>query len=117
MRALPQARFASSPLVVLAIATSAGILTRHYFGLESNAVFAFDIVASLSFTIGTIVFAAKKNLTIASILLIAAFFCAGVALSLIEGRSIAPDRISRLYDEGTISPGEPVELTGRHAHD
>src|SRR2546422_7523665 len=112
MRALPRARFASSPLVVLAISISAGIFTGHYFALHSNAVLTVDIVVCIRFTITTIVFAAQNNLIIASILLITAFFCAGVALSLIELRSVAPDRISRLYDEGIISPGDPVELTG-----
>src|SRR5207253_11514700 len=40
------------------------------------------------------------------------FFCAGLVLSLSESRSVGSGRIARMYDEGIIAPGEPVELTG-----
>lgn len=40
------------------------------------------------------------------------FFCAGATLAAIEQDRIEPERLQRLYDEGVIGSGEPVELTG-----
>ena len=110
MSELSRVRSLANPLLVLAISTSIGIFTGHYFALRSDSILIIDILVSISLTIAATL-GAKKDLATASGFIFAAFFCAGIALSAIESRSIAPSQISRLYDEGIINVGEPVELT------
>src|SRR5712692_11395302 len=112
MSDLPHARFASSPLLVLAAAIAVGIFAGHYFKTQSNAVFMLGFAASIGLTIFSITFISKKRSLLATVFVVGAFFCAGLILSLIESRPIAPNRIARLQDEGIIEPGDPVELTG-----
>jgi competence protein ComEC len=119
MADLQQAPFVSSPLFMLAAAISAGILAGHYWNLQSKIVFILSL--GLSVSLGLVaaslirksdsLFTGKRR-TLASAFLIAAFFVTGFVLSLISGRAPASDRISRLYDEGRITSGEPVEITG-----
>src|SRR5713226_2285123 len=111
MSDLPHARFAFSPLLVLAAAIAVGIFAGHYFKTQSNAVFMLGFAASIGLTIFSITFISKKRSLLASVFVVGAFLCAGLILSLIDSRPIAPNRIARLQDEGTIAPGEPVELT------
>ncbi len=112
MADLPQARFASSPLAVLAVAMSAGITLAHYFTPRSKSVLIVALVTGIGLTFFSIAFLATNKTTLASGLLIGAFLFAGLVLSLIESRVAAPDRVSRMYDEGLFTYGEPVELTG-----
>lgn len=115
---LRHARFASSPLFNLAGAMSLGILERHYWTPQSKLIFILS--SALSVGLGLFSFSlaitkwssTEKYLTVASAFLIAAFFCAGFTLSLISSRTPAPNRLARMYDEGAIAPGEPVEITG-----
>ncbi len=112
MSDLSQARFASSPLAVLAVAMSAGIALAHYFTPWSNSVLVVALVTGITFTFFSVAFLVGSRTTLASGFLIAAVVFAGFVLSFIEGRAAAPDRISRMYDDGLVTYGEPVELTG-----
>jgi competence protein ComEC len=107
-----QGRFASSPLLVLAVAISAGILAGHYLPVQSKSILIISITIGVAVTLLAIARISKKKIASASLFLVIAFVAAGFALSLIENRPIPPDRLARLYDEGTISSGEPVEITG-----
>jgi len=109
---LPQTRFASSPLLILAGAISAGILLGHRFTFQSNSIFIISIAGGVSVTTVSVAFLSKKRLTLAVVSLVAAFFCAGFVLSLIDSRPSAPNRIARIYDEGLITSDAPVEITG-----
>src|SRR5260370_6106247 len=112
MAELPQARLASNPLLIIAVALSAGILPGHYFRLQSRSVLIFGICLGVGVTFFSVALARKRKLTLATILLIASFFCAGLILAMIDNRGLAPNRISRIYAEGVITAGQPVELTG-----
>src|SRR5437667_7831439 len=48
----------------------------------------------------------------ASVVLVGTFLLTGLTLSLIASRSVALNRISRMYEQGIITAGGPVELTG-----
>jgi competence protein ComEC len=113
------ARFAHSPLLIIAIAMSAGILTGNYFFGQARPGWA--VSAALSLACGLFSFSLvvkrpfkfpEKRLTIATALLIAAFLFAGFSLFSIGAPGPAANQISRLCDQGAIRPGEPVELTG-----
>jgi competence protein ComEC len=112
MSDLPQPRFASSPLALLAVAMSAGITLAHYFTPRSKSVLVVALAIGISLAFLSIAFLAKNRTTLVAGFLIGAFLFAGLVLSFIESRAAAPDRISRMYDEGLFTYGEPVELTG-----
>jgi competence protein ComEC len=112
MADLPQARFASSPLLVLAVALSTGIALEHYLMLQSKSKLIFGVVIGAGATLFSVALPARKRPTFVSLLLLVAFFCAGVVLSSIESRDVRPNRLAQMYDSGLIASGEPVELTG-----
>ena len=107
----PQARFAPSPLLVLAISISAGIFTGHFAAPHTNSILTISVTAGVGFALVAIVLITRK-VAAAFACVVPAFFCAGMALALIDNDRVAPNRISRLYDEGIIAVGDPVELTG-----
>lgn len=106
------AGFVSSPLFVLAVAFASGILAAHYLTSQSRSLLIISIGASVCVAGLSITLIAKDKPGAASHFLGLAFFCTGLALSLIENRPIASNRIARMYDTGFITLGEPVEITG-----
>src|SRR6185503_9380763 len=111
MDGVPQPRVDSSPLFVLAAATSLGILAGRYLTLSPKSFLVVGILLSACGMVLSIALTAKRKIKPAGIFLIVAFFSTGALLSLIEERPIAPNRIARLYDTGAIAPGDPVEVT------
>lgn len=107
-----QARLASSPLFVLALAISVGILAGHYVTLQSRSILIIAITGGAGIAALPIILLSEKRFGQASYSLVVAFVAAGFALSLIQNRPLTSDRIARLYDEGVITSGEPIEITG-----
>ena len=105
-----QSRFSSSPLFVLAAAISAGILLGHYT-LHSKSLLVLSIAGGVGVALLSIALWSRGILRSADIFMVVGFVSAGMVISMIE-RPIAANRISRLYDEGHFTYGEPVELTG-----
>src|SRR6266571_6611986 len=112
MSDLPRTRFAQSPLLVLAAAMAVGVFLGHYLVPKSQSVLIFSIAASTGFAMLSIWLVRKRKLAPASVVLVATFLLTGLILSLIENRSVALNRISRMYEQGIITAGGPVELTG-----
>jgi competence protein ComEC len=112
MSDFPQTRFASSPLLILAVALAAGIALPHYLTFQSKATLIVFLAVGISLTITCISLIVRKLLTPAAIVLVVALFCVGLVLSLIEGRRGQQNRIAQMYDIGLIASAEPVELTG-----
>ena len=112
MTDLPNARFASNPLILLAAALALGILAGHLLAHRWPSLLLGSIAVGLVFTIVSVWSLANRKLAPAMLSIVATFFCAGFVLALVDARPIAPNRIARLQDEGVIAPGDPVELTG-----
>lgn len=108
----PQPRFASSPLSLLAVAISLGIALGDRFPFHSRSVLFIGIAVTVSLVCLTIVFFARDKTTVVVGLLVTAFLVAGFVLSFLESRPAAANRISRMYDDGVFTYGDPVELTG-----
>ena len=98
--------------MTLAVAMSSGIAIAHYFPSHSKFFLIGTVVAGASLTVFAIASVSRNRTKLIPALLIAAFFCAGLVLSSIAERAPAPNRVSRIYDEGRFAYGEPVELTG-----
>lgn len=109
MAELLQARLVSAPLLILAVAIAAGILVGHHLA-HSTLIVVLGI--SVGVTIAIAFYSSKKRFAVMSIAVCAAFFTTGVVLSRIDSRPMAPNRIARLCNEGTVAPADPVELTG-----
>jgi competence protein ComEC len=108
MPGLPRTRFTQNPLLILAAAMSAGILSGHWLSVESRLF----LVVKFIFTLGVVIFSlaiAKSRPRLAALLLIVAFALTGLSLS---GNDHQQNRLLRLFDQGVIQAGDPVELTG-----
>src|SRR5437763_872224 len=112
MSDLPRTRFAQSPLLVLAAAMAVGVFLGHYLVPKSQSVLIFSIAASTGFAMSSIWLVRKRSLAPASVVLVGTFLLTGLVFSLFENRSVALNRISRMYEQGIITAGGPVELTG-----
>jgi competence protein ComEC len=99
-----------NPLFVLAVVIAGGITLAHYYPFHSTLVFVIVCVAGTCLALLTVL--TKNNTSLASAFLVAAFFCAGLALSFVASRPVSTSRISQMYDQGLFTPGDPVELTG-----
>jgi competence protein ComEC len=98
-------------LFTLAVATSAGIVLS-YYSSPSKFTSIIALVIGGCLTPFAIKCVTSNKMTHAFGSLVAAFLCAGFTLSFIDSRPPAPNRISRMYDEGLFTHGEPVEITG-----
>ncbi len=106
------ARFVASPLFVFAVAVSVGMLVGRHFALQSKSILIVNIVMSVGVALFLIAILSRKRPRSAPTTLCLAFFGAGVVLAFIADQPIASNRISRLLNEGYVSSGDPVELTG-----
>ncbi|MDX6446757.1 MAG: competence protein ComEC [Blastocatellia bacterium] len=109
---LSQVQFTQSPLLTLAVAMSVGIELAHYFPSQSKSFFITTCVVGSCLTSLAVAFVSRRRTKLFSAVLVAAFLCAGLVLSSIETRPSAHNRVSRMYDEGVFTYGDPVELTG-----
>jgi competence protein ComEC len=96
------------PLAVLAASFALGVLAARFTALPLKLVLACSAACSLA---AVYIFVRKPALS-ASLLLTLAFFCAGATLMVLEKSSVTRERVERLYDDGLIGPGDPVEVTG-----
>jgi competence protein ComEC len=112
MPALPQNRFAPSPLLILAVALCLGILAGHSLALQSLSLLITGTAVGALLTLLSAGVTVKRRFALAGGLIIVAFFCAGFVLSVVDGRAAASNRIARLYDEGVVASSDPVEITG-----
>lgn len=115
MRVAPrQQSFVPYPLALLALPFALGILAAHLLAPALAA--SLLLIASLLFaavcSLLTVYFLARQRQGVATILICCAFFGAGTALALLEKRGVAADRVRRLYEDGTVATGDPVEVTG-----
>jgi predicted membrane metal-binding protein len=103
---------ARTPLLVLAGFLSVGTLIGSFGHGPSRAGLVTGI-ALLGYTFGLSLWSVVRNrLTAASIFLAAAFFACGLVLAWFGNQPAPANRIARIYDDGVVGVGEPVELTG-----
>ena len=109
MRAAPhQPVFLPHPLAVLAASFALGILIARFTSLPLNLALACCAACSLAAVYS---YARRRALT-AALLLALAFCSAGMALMVLEKGSVTAGRVARLYEDGVIKSGDPVEVTG-----
>src|SRR5438552_9832869 len=112
MSDLPRTRFAQSPLLVLAAAITTGVFLVHHLAPKSQSLLIFSMAVSICFAILSISLVRKRKLSPASVVIVAMFLMIGLILSLVDNRSLALHSISRMYEQGVIIAGDPVEVTG-----
>ena len=100
--------FLPHPLAALAAPFALGILAARFISLPFNFVLACGATCSL---IAAYCYARRRTLS-ACATLVAAFFFAGAALMILEKGSGTGGRVERLYEDGVIESGNPVEVTG-----
>jgi competence protein ComEC len=109
MSAAPQQQtFVPHPLALLAVCFALGVAAARFSSLPLNFALACGVASSLiavySFT--------KGRARASALLLASSFFWTGATLMVLEKTSIRAERVQRLYDDGLIKSGAPVEVTG-----
>jgi competence protein ComEC len=94
------------PLTQLAAAFAGGVLAGWYVAAWISILLA--AICSLV----AIAFVIKGSQRFAGAFVTIAFLFSGATLASLERENIASDRLKRLLDDGSISSGEPVEITG-----
>jgi competence protein ComEC len=109
MRVLPlRQSFVAHPLAWLAACFACGIVAAHLIQLP----FVMCIASGLAAAALAFFCFVRKREAHASALLALAFLCAGWTMAVVEKRSLKTNSLQRFYDEGLLSSGDPVELTG-----
>ncbi len=110
MLILPRPRFVTAPLLSLAVAVCGGIIVQHYSKLDSRS-FAIVLAVAVAASIICLVSLKGGKLVASTLSLLIAFFCTGTVLVRTMDRPLA-NRISTMYDQGAIGPGDSVEIVG-----
>src|SRR6266576_711052 len=97
MAAVPQARTAHQPLVLIAVAIASGILLSHYFSNSKVAVILI-IVALTCVVVAVRIYPRVAAMATAALAL--SFFCTGYVLAFVQGQGAPPDRIVTMFAEG-----------------
>lgn len=103
-----QPTFLPHPLAVLAAAFALGIIIARFTQLPLNLLPVCGGVCSLA----AVYSFRRHRALVASWLLVLSFFLTGATLMVLETGGGTAGRLARLYDEGVIKSGEPVEVTG-----
>ena len=103
-----QPTFLPHPLAVLAASFALGIVVARFTNNSPAIAIACGAACSLAAVYGY----AKGRALFACGALVTAFFFAGVALMILEKSSARSKSVARLYEDGVISSGNPVEVTG-----
>ena len=96
------------PFLYFAFGLVVGILIDRW-AMPTRLLAITIAIASVAFSIK---FIASKNGAAATLALIVSFAAIGALLSAGERNAIAGFRLKHLFDEGTITPDDPVEITG-----
>jgi competence protein ComEC len=109
MRALPlRQSFVAHPLAWLGACFACGVAAAHLLQTSFVVCVATGLAA---FALALLCFAFGRE-ALASVMLALAFFGAGWTMAVVEKRSVEANSLRRLYDEGLLSSGDPVELMG-----
>lgn len=98
-------KFNRNPMLWLGMAFALGILVANVVNADLRIV----AIVALTFTVSAFLLRSKS---VATSILLAAFGLAGFASAVAEKRSVSPDRLKILFDNGTLISGEPVEVEG-----
>ena len=100
--------FNPHPLALLAVSFAAGILLAR---LAPPPLFISILFSALTTLVALVAFKLGRP-ALATICILLAFACAGAACAGVEGRGVGGERVRRLYEEGRVASGDPVEITG-----
>ena len=99
------AKFSLYPLFWLAVCFALGILAGKYFQTNWKTSLVFSVIGA-----GFAAICIKKKLAV--VFLSLAFITAGAFCLQIKDQTISANRIKKIYDEGRLKSGEPVEVEG-----
>ncbi len=109
MRARPlRPSFSPYPLAQLAACFASGTLLAHFVALPLTVYLA----CSLGLSMLAVWFFVRRWQGAASLFVAVAFFSVGAVAAMVEKGGVTADRVQRLYDQGVIASGDPVEVTG-----
>ncbi len=102
----PTTKFSMYPLLWAAIAFAFGVVLTQISGVDWRIWLALAIVFGVS------AFAVRRS-QMASAIALVTVFLAGAFIHQLQVSKVAEHRIKRIYDEGRIASGTPIEIEGR----
>jgi competence protein ComEC len=96
------------PLALLAFSYAAGIVAAHVSGLSLSPILVCCAICS---ALAPFCFVRRRS-GWATLFVLLALFCAGAMLAMLEKRNVASHRIERMFEDGHIASGTPVEIEG-----
>ncbi|HEX8919971.1 MAG TPA: ComEC/Rec2 family competence protein, partial [Pyrinomonadaceae bacterium] len=99
---------ASHPLALLALSFAVGIVAARLFGLTIVAALTPCALCSAL----TLLYYVRRRSGWATLFLTLAFCCAGAMLAIIEKRGVTVQRVERMFEDGVIASGDPLEIEG-----
>ncbi len=109
--------FSLYPLAILSVCFATGIVIAR-FALQllqaPPAQQALPVFVACGAVCSLLLFFAyqRRHHTLSTFLLAVAIFCLGGAFMVVEKKSVAPDRVLKLFESGRIAASQPVEVTG-----
>ncbi|HYG08411.1 MAG TPA: ComEC/Rec2 family competence protein, partial [Pyrinomonadaceae bacterium] len=100
--------FNPHPLALLAASFAAGIL----FARLLSPPLSILLLSSALATLVALIAFKRRQTALATVVVLLAFASVGAAFAVVEGRCVGGERVRRLYEEGRIASGDPVEITG-----
>lgn len=101
-------KFNRNPMLWLGMAFAVGIL----FASVVTSVTAVTVILAVTATVTAVTAFVFRSKAVSTGLILIAFCFAGISAAIAEKQSVSPDRLKNLYDNGTLTSGEPVEIEG-----
>lgn len=101
------------PLLYLSVAFAAGVLLGQSRLLSPSL----SLVAGITCAITAFLCFQRQINIITTILVALSFLFSGAALASLELQAVSADRVKRLLNEGVLSVGQPLEVTGVLEHE
>ncbi len=112
MSDLPRPALSRAPLFILTVALAIGLLCARISVTQPNVVLALGAAFSAVLAIASALLLRRRKWLAASVCVVTAFGLTGLSLGIADANTRARNRLSRLYEQGIIAAGDPVELTG-----
>jgi len=111
MNNLPPPALCRAPLFILSVALTVGLLCARVPETQSRVVLVLCVSLSAALSAVSVLLVRSRKSFAASVCVVTAFLLTGLSLGIADTSTRARNRLSLLYEQGTIAEGDPVDLT------
>ena len=111
MNNLPPPALARAPLFILSVALAVGLVCARVPETQTGAILILGVSFTATLAVVSVLLARSRKSFGASVCVITAFLSTGLSLGIADTKTRPRNRLSKLYEQGIIAAGDPVELT------